>query len=321
MKNNDLKTVLLNWPQFNINEFVQTSIGNGGSDIFIGENSVLKCCPSDVNAWQRLSFLNEKFLLNQLYGCIQNVVIPKVIEGLQDYEDGFMQTKIKGAHLYDIFNKNKEQGNDIIQSSNFINSIAQFIVQFNWEMRNKGIVPLKKSSLSMINQDNLKVLSEFCPLTYSLFDKIKKEYEESSHKMCYFHNDLNLENIFIDEDGKISIIDFGETTIIPSKNALGKLFYSLGSDNLDIAWNIAQKVYELDKKNWVSPQEAIVAAILPKINTLHFNLLRSDPDIIQLTQNMENYTKGLLNQSKKYQFSYILKNFRNNQKNKDFKIK
>ncbi len=99
MKNNDLKTVLLNWPQFNINEFVQTSIGNGGSDIFIGENSVLKCCPSDVNAWQRLSFLNEKFLLNQLYGCIQNVVIPKVIEGLQDYEDGFMQTKIKGHCL------------------------------------------------------------------------------------------------------------------------------------------------------------------------------------------------------------------------------
>lgn len=318
MENNNLKTVLLNWPQFNINEFVQTSIGNGGSDIFIGKNSVLKCCPSSINEWQRLSFLNEKFLLTQFYGCIQNIVIPKVIEGLQDYPDSFMQTKIKGTSLYDIFNKSKEQGNNIIQSSHFINSISQFIVQFDWEMRNKGIIPLNKSSLTMINQDNLKVFAEFCPLTYSLFDKIKKEDEQSNSKMCYSHNDLNFENIFIDEDGKISIIDFGETTITPAKNALGKLFYSLGSDNLDIAWNIVQKVYELDKENWVRPHEAIFTAILPKINTLHFNLLRSDADIIQLTQNMENYTKNLLNQSKKYQISDILTSFRNNQKNNSF---
>lgn len=311
MKNNDLKTIFLNWPQFNMRDFVQTSIGNGGSDIFIGKNSVLKCCPSDVNEWQKLSFLNEKILLSQFNGCVQNIVIPKIVEGRQDFQDSFMQTKMKGDSLAHILNENKEQGNNIIQSSYFISSIAKFIVQLNSEIKNKGIVPLRRSALTMISQDNLKVLEKFCPLTYSLFNKIEDEYDESKKQMCYSHNDLNLENIFVDENKNISIIDFGETTITPSKNALGKLFYSLGSDNLDIAWKIVQKINKLDTENWVSPQEAIITAILPQINNLHFNLLKAkaEVDILKLTQNVENYSK------------ILLKCIQNNQKNKAFKVK
>lgn len=320
INNNGLTYLSLNWPQTNINEFVQTTIGNGGSDIFIGEDTVFKYCSNSINEWQRLSFLNEKFLLSQLNGCIGNIIIPQIIEPNKNYQEGFMQSKVKGSSLYDIFQANEENGMNIINSDNFINSIAQFIVQFDLKLKEENIEPLKKGSLSLINQDNLNILKQLCPITYLVLQKLRVEDILSKEdKFCYSHNDLNLENIFIDNDSNISIIDFGEATKTSHRSALGKLFYSLSfNNNFDTAWNISQKVYELDKKSWVSPQEAIIAAVLPKINTLHFNLLKSDADIIQLTQNMENYTKNLLKQSQKYKFSNILNNFRNHQTNNKF---
>lgn len=298
INNNGLTYLRLNWPQINVNEFVKTTIGNGGSDVFVGEDKVFKYCSKNTNEWQQLSFLNEFFLLSQLNGYVGSIAIPQIVYPNKNYKDGFLQSKAKGSSLYQVFKDDKERGLDIMNSENFIKSIAEFIVQFDVILREKRIAPLKKSSLSLMNQDNLNILEEFCPVTYSLFQQLREEYVMSKEdKFCYSHNDLNLENIFIDNDSNISIIDFGEATKTCNIFATGKLFHSF---NFDIAWNISKKVYESDKKSWVSPQEGVIAAILPKVNILHFNLLKIGADIIQLTQEMENYTICLLKQSKKY---------------------
>lgn len=295
-----LKLLKLYWSNYEHSCFSKTNVGNSGCDVFIGRDAVFKFCPQGINYWQKLSFQNELIILSQLSGKIGEINIPEIIksESTISCKEAYLQTKIEGQSLSEIIKNNPNLAESIFANDNFINSIASFLVDFNQELTSKKIDPLKTHTLTMMSDDNLDLLKEKAPITYLLFDYIKKQYEKSNNKFCWTHNDLNFENIFIDNNNKISIIDFGEATRINPLLAIGKIFYSLNlNGEFELPWKISQRAHELSPKLFPSPKEVIAFSILPHINKLHFKLLSAKNNIDSLFHDIELISKKLFLQS------------------------
>lgn len=315
---NDLK---YHWNQYNLDEFLLTNNGSSGAQVFIGKDYVFKFYPENINVWQKLSFINEVNILNELDGNIFNVKIPKIIKPKQNYSNGFVQTKVNGISLSEMLKENNHKALNIINSEKFINSIANFIVEFNSKLSDKKLVPIKPKQSIKIDNNNLKILQKLCPNTLIILNEVIKNNELNTNNLLWIHNDFNYENIFIDEKDNFSIIDFGESTQDNSLLSLGKLFYSMNLGNsLGSAWKIVEKINELDK-NFPSPELVIFNAIIPAVNSLQFKLLMPNPNIKKLTDDIENYSILLFNELNKKKISEKFYNLRNIHGDIDFKNK